>query len=922
MSTRRYCSSFVLVLVLGLSAFAPGARAADDGDDRYRLIAGLCERGLTRQAIDEARSFLRELAGHRRASLVRYRLAGALYDSGRKDEARPLYAELGGSPGFEYAAEALFRLGELELERGDAAAARAALEAVLRSGQAYLAKPALLLLGEAALSAKDHAAAHARYAEVLARQPSSEEERDARRGLLWCAFETGDWPRACADADAWLSRHASDASAAEVRRLACEAALAHARALLAAGDASAALSAFEDAERRAREVDDEARTRATSGRGDALAKLGRRAEAERAWEAAGSEYALVQAAIARLNDGDPQGAAELARRFLEQHAGSDLASRAELVLAEALFALGSHAEAEPIFARLAGQASVASRALLRAGWCRYLAKDPASAARRFQELVERHSDAPEAEEGWAMLARSRAEAGDTAGASAAWQRYVERHPSGARHAETALALGLALPGEAGERILRELAGAADGNGAAALSELASRAERAGRAEEARAHRRVLLERHPAARQAPRARDDLAFERAQAGAQAEAAELLAPLLASRYLDPGLAPAVFELAAWNAAARADESGCAQALQALSRSGAPAADLAAATVRCARVLAQGGQARAAQALIDTALGWVREGAPAVTLLVEAAWSALDAGQLDRAEAALRVAERAGGTAAQLAEASYHVGAAQLEQGAVERSMALLQRASQPGSPLAAQALYRLGFAHLQRSENEAAERAFSALVEREPKHELFGETLFLLGEARFRLGDWPGACAALARLRKELPQHAVIPKALFRHGLALERAGQAREATQALGELARRFPDFPNLAEAELARGRALVACSDARGARAAFERTISLDKGELGARARLELGRSSEAQGDLEGALAQYLKVALLYAHAESVAQALVRAGALLERSGDVDQARARYREVLERHAKTPSAQEARERLAALDRSTRR
>jgi TolA-binding protein len=90
------------------------------------------------------------------------------------------------------------------------------------------------------------------------------------------------------------------------------------------------------------------------------------------------------------------------------------------------------------------------------------------------------------------------------------------------------------------------------------------------------------------------------------------------------------------------------------------------------------------------------------------------------------------------------------------------------------------------------------------------------------------------------------------------------------------------------------------------------------GLFGARARLELGKLDSAAGRHEEALAQHLKVALLYEGGDIVAEALVLAGGELEALGRVDKARARYSEVLEKHSKSPFTARARERLAALPR----
>jgi len=199
--------------------------------------------------------------------------------------------------------------------------------------------------------------------------------------------------------------------------------------------------------------------------------------------------------------------------------------------------------------------------------------------------------------------------------------------------------------------------------------------------------------------------------------------------------------------------------------------------------------------------------------------------------------------------------------------------------------------------------------------PKHELFGESLFLEGEALFRLDRLEEAVAAFQRLRREAPDHEVIPKALFRQGVALGRLGRWPECEEALTRLAQRSPDFENLAEAELWRGRALAAQKKGRAARAAFDRVVATDKGQLAAEARIGIGRLYEADDRTEEALSEYLKVAVLYAHDDEVAEALYRAGQCLETLGDADKARAQYEELVREHPQSAFVERARK---ALDR----
>jgi TolA-binding protein len=74
--------------------------------------------------------------------------------------------------------------------------------------------------------------------------------------------------------------------------------------------------------------------------------------------------------------------------------------------------------------------------------------------------------------------------------------------------------------------------------------------------------------------------------------------------------------------------------------------------------------------------------------------------------------------------------------------------------------------------------------------------------------------------------------------------------------------------------------------------------------------------SLADDQVEEALSEFLKVALLYDDDEEVAHALLLAGQSLERLDQLDNARRHYREILDDHPNASHAAAARERLAAL------
>jgi TolA-binding protein len=264
--------------------------------------------------------------------------------------------------------------------------------------------------------------------------------------------------------------------------------------------------------------------------------------------------------------------------------------------------------------------------------------------------------------------------------------------------------------------------------------------------------------------------------------------------------------------------------------------------------------------------------------------------------------------------AEAAYRLGESYLAEGDAQGAERWLEGAAAvQASPRQRDARFALGYAAMQRADWSTAEKHLERLLA--PEADSTGEARFLFAECAFRRQDFQAAAdrlqSALAATEGELRA-----KCLFRLGLALGELERFAGCERTLSELAQRAPQFPNLAEAELMRGRALRALKKPRAARAAFERTLALDQGDLAARARLGLAHSYEDEGALDAALSDYLKVALLFAHEPSVCEALLGAGRVLEAQGQSAQAAERYAELVREHPGSPFAAPARERLRAL------
>lgn len=668
-------------------------------------------------------------------------------------------------------------------------------------------------------------------------------------------------------------------------------------------------------------------------RGDALTQLGRTSDAQKAYEAAGSDWALHAAAVAAWNasltethsSNASKEAERLARELLKTYPNSPYRDKTLLVLGEVLFTRGDYPAALQVFDQVTGpEAADLSRAASRRAWCLYLSGDPQAAALAFAKLTEAHPASPEAEEARYMLARALRDAGDEKGAAQATATYLKRHPQGRWVDVLLLAQGLADPSAGGTQALTRLVNEQAESALApqAQFELAERAWAAGDLAAARAAYQALLQSAPAHALVPRARYGLAWcaysENGFDQASAELRALLTPDPNSKAPAPSTATqlSAWELLTWSEANADRPAEAAQAWTQLAGLQAEPQLLFDTGLAVSTAYQRTGDLPAARAQLQALLPALQAPDLIARTHLEASFLAAMAGDLTQAEAALAKARTAPNV--DTAEASFFLGEAHVQAGHPERALAHFEFAARGASPLAAKALYKLGFVQLEAQRYPAAETALARLVDEFPKSDLRGEALFLLGEARYQQNAFDKATAPLETVLREFPKHAVVPKAQFRLGLAYGQLARYEACEQTLAQLAKSTPDFANLAEAELWRGRALSARNQARAARQAFGRTLALDAGAsvLSADARIGLGKLSQAEGEPEAALSEFLKVAVLFADPDAVAEALCLAGACLETLGDPVNAAKRYDEVLADYPTTAFADTARAALRRL------
>ena len=912
----------------------------------------------------DAAKYLRECLGRRTEYLIvpgTYLLAEALFHSGEFADARKAYeAVLAlGERGEDYAREARYGATWSAWKANDYDGTIALADSFME------AHPTDAQAGEIAFLAAEAHVEQNRPVEALAwyaRVKSGPYEGSAMRGAAFAEAARGDHVGAARRFGAYLDKFPRGEFAAEaalqqgvqlVRAEKFRDALAALSSQAAVVDgqnrywraiAYAGINDHEAALTQARagleaRPDETLAAQLRIAAGDALFELGRGDEAAALYEASGSAYALHAAAVARLNDGDPGEAERLAGTLLAGAArepGAEYRAEALLTRAEALFRLERYGDAEPLLrtmlaeARPSGDgapprtkapASLVARATSRLAWCRWYDDDAAGAGAIFTRLSSDQNASPEERsEAVFMAGRAALAAGDDGGAARQFGAYIAQNAGGPFAAESLLRLARLTQGAEGTKLYERLV-ANYGDSElipAALSELAERRVAAGDTTGAAQAYARLSEEHATDPLAMNARYGLGWARYQDGDHAGAAAPLWQVAQADDATEDLRTAALELLVWVEVKNERPARASEAFYALT----PRLDDDARILEAARVL--DGALVAAKDLEarkklwkDVAAGLEDPGTLAAAR-VEQGFAALDADEPDDAARFAMAAREADAKSPAVAELMFFVGEAFYGAGDDDKAAPLYIAASENGAPeVAERALYMAGFSELRRGGNESAAAAFAKLVERFEAGVLAPESMFLAGEAHYRDENFEKAAEWLRRMTKSAPRHASRPKALFRLGVAEGKLESWRKSVDALAELIASNPEFESLTEAELWRGRALSRLDEQRAARQSLSRVVDSDEGVLAAQARIELGRLAEKQNDDEGAIAEYLKVAVLYGHAEECAEALVRAGDVLARTGKDEAAKARYEETVADYPKTEWAETARERLAEDD-----
>lgn len=312
--------------------------------------------------------------------------------------------------------------------------------------------------------------------------------------------------------------------------------------------------------------------------------------------------------------------------------------------------------------------------------------------------------------------------------------------------------------------------------------------------------------------------------------------------------------------------------------------------------------------------------DGRTRAALLLERAGALRETQQVDAAQAAyaelLALPELDGATRAhgELAAAELAIGRDGC--AAARERLARLADTSDTPAAVRERALYRLGLCALAAEQWTEAEERLNALLSDYPNATCRASALLHAGEAALRLG---AHARALPRLEEVLAADTAAPEratARLRMGECL--AGMQRwvESERVLQALLDAEPGGDRWFEAQFGIGWSRENQERRKEAIEAYAVVVERHQGPTAARAQFQIGECRFAEGELEAAVRELLKVDILYAYPEWSAAALYEAGRCFEQMNRRAEAREQFEAVIARFKDSPWARSAEQRLPLL------
>ena len=873
--TRRWADSPLRERVWLLGALADTSRG------EWKSVIERCQAAWEAFPRSEHRTQLELLAAQAHEQL------------GGLDQAQRLYASAAQAASGALAADAWLSLAGVELRAGRAEAALHALERFVKAGDEHpRLADGLLLRGRVYYDQGRIAAAREDFARV------------ERAGDAW-ADQAAYWLAKCAlherqHADA-AERLARAIERFPQSRLLPEMRFDRAVALLRAGKTDEAAAAL---------ADFMATHRDHALKADALHLL------------ATVEYQRGRFAECRTH----------CAAFEHEHGGHESAAAVAYLAAEAAYAQEQFAEAVEAFESLLRrfpQHAQADVARFRAGLCHYRLGRHDAALPGLRHAAERVSS----DASWAAsllaLGEIHLQKQDWAEAQRCFEAYLERGPGPAGKDDALLKLGLCheRAGRAAEalrcweRLLSDFPQSP--LRLHALFEKGQRLVALERRDEAQRAFEQLLKADGASRFAPYALTHLGDLAQRRGAHTEAAGHFARA-ASLFSDPGLqADALLARTQALLAAQAYPEAETTARELASRlDGDPRGP----TARAHFCVALARQEKAAEALSEIAR---LERDPPERLAeplrdavaYEKAWCLRKTDRGAEAAAAYRALLERRPDSELVPHATLELAELEAAAGRCDEAVRLLAALRESGDgfgrlprDVRALALYRLGVCQVETGAFEAAAQALEAMLNEHKGHALTASALYFCGEAHFRLDRHARAAPLFRRLADEFADDAVLGPSLLRLGECCAVLQQWDRSERAFEAYLRKHPDGPQWRQAQFGIGYAREGQRRFDDAITAYGRVIAGHDGPTAARAQFQIGECLFAQNKHEQAVAELLKVDILYAHPEWSAAALYEAGRCLEALHKFPEARQQYEAVVKRFGQSRWAELAGRRLA--------
>ncbi len=203
----------------------------------------------------------------------------------------------------------------------------------------------------------------------------------------------------------------------------------------------------------------------------------------------------------------------------------------------------------------------------------------------------------------------------------------------------------------------------------------------------------------------------------------------------------------------------------------------------------------------------------------------------------------------------------------------------AEHAGEKHAPSAMWKAGEAFARLKKYADAERHFAALLSKHPDDERAPVARVRLGQVQAQQNKFVESAATYDAFLKQHAGHELAPQAMYGMGWALQNQKKPDEA--------RRW-----------------------------YARVIAATNDVTAAKAQFQTGQTWFAEGKLDRAVRELLKVDIVYAYPTWSALALLEAGKACEQLKDVDEAKASYAECVRKYEKEPAAKEAAQRLKAL------